>query len=86
MQEEYLSVQIGLPPAKLEALGVPTGSASLALEVGPEMSILPVEQAADPDPQSPEEIALAIGPLRRPAARTLGRSTEDANAARWVAC
>ena len=84
VQEGYLSVQIGLPAAKLEALDVPTGSASLALEVGPETSILPVEQAADPDPQSPEEIALATGPLRRLAARTLDRSNEDTDAARWV--
>ncbi|HXQ39729.1 MAG TPA: hypothetical protein VN821_00580 [Candidatus Udaeobacter sp.] len=84
VQESYLSVQISLPVAKLEALGVPTRSTSLALEVGPETSILPVEQAGDPDPQSPEEIALATGPLRRLAARTLDRSDEDSDAARWV--
>ena len=84
VQEGYLSVQIGLPVAKLEALGIATKTASLALEVGPETSVLPVEQASDPDPESPEEVAEAIGPLRRLAARTLDRSNEDTDAARWV--
>jgi hypothetical protein len=84
VKEGYLSVQIGLPAAKLEALGIPLKGASLALEVGPETSILPVEQAGDPDPQSPEEVAEATGPLRRLAARILDRSDEDTDAARWV--
>jgi hypothetical protein len=84
VHDGYLSVQISLPAAKLEALGVPTKGASLALEVGPETSILPVEQAGDPDPQSPEEIAEATGPLRRLAAQIFDRSGEDADAARWV--
>ena len=84
VRDGYLSVQISLPEAKLAALGVPTKRASLALEVGPETSVLPVEQAGDPDPQTPEEIAEATGPLRHLAARTLDRSSEDTDAARWV--
>ena len=84
VKEGYLSVQIGLPAVKLEALGIPMKGASLALEVGPETSILPVEQVGDADPQSPEEVAEATGPLRHLAARILDRSDEDTDAARWV--
>jgi hypothetical protein len=43
-----------------------------------------MEQVGDPDPQSPEEVAEAVGPLRRLAARTLDASSEDSDAARWV--
>jgi len=84
VRDGYLSVQISLPELKLATLGVSTKRASLALEVGPETSILPVEQAGDPDPQTPEEVAVATGPLRHLAARTLDRPSEDTDAARWV--
>jgi hypothetical protein len=37
---------------------------SIAVEVAPNTSLLPIESPGDPDPQSAEEIALATGPMR----------------------
>src|SRR5262245_21767484 len=66
----FTSVTISLPVARLKALG----AVSSAIEVAPLTSILPVPSAGDPDPQSPEEIAQAIGPMRRLAAEIFERS------------
>ena len=76
----FTSVTISLPEAKLKALG----AVSSAIEVAPLTSILPVPWAGDPDPQSPEEIAQAIGPMRRLAAEIFDRPGEDPDAARLV--
>ena len=76
----FTSVTISLPEARLKALG----AVSSAIEVAPLTSILPVPWAGDPDPQSPEEIAQAIGPMRRLAAEIFDRSGEDPDAARLV--
>jgi hypothetical protein len=77
-------VRIDLPEARLDALGLRTAEvSSLAVEVEPETTILPVGAADDPDPQSPEEIAQASGPLRRLAAETFDRSGEIPDAASW---
>jgi hypothetical protein len=69
----FTSVTISLPEARLKALG----AVSSAIEVAPLTSILPVPWAGDPDPQSPEEIAQAIGPMRHLAAKIFDRSGED---------
>jgi hypothetical protein len=57
----FTSVELSLPRAAFEALG----AVAVAVEVGPGVSLLPIEAAGDPDPQTPEEIALAMGPVRR---------------------
>jgi hypothetical protein len=56
-----------------------------ALEIGPGIALLPVVQAGDKDPQSPDEIALAAGPMRLAAARYLDTPTVEGDAARLVA-
>jgi hypothetical protein len=76
----FTSVTISLPEARLKALG----AVSSAIEVAPLTSILPVPWAGDPDPQSPEEIAQAVGPMRRLAAEIFDRPGEDPDAARLV--
>jgi hypothetical protein len=58
---------------------------SLALEIGPGISLVPTPQAGDTDPQGADEIALATGPMRIAAARYLDRSTVRIDAARLVA-
>ena len=76
----FTSVTISLPEARLRALG----AVSSAIEVAPLTSILPVPSADDPDPQNPEDIARAIGPMRRLAAEIFERSGEDPDAARLI--
>jgi hypothetical protein len=68
-------VQVGLPVAQLASLGVPFGAAdAISVNVEANPTILPVAAANDPDPQTPQEIALATGPLRRLAAETFDTS------------
>jgi hypothetical protein len=74
----FTSVDVVLP----DALGRSFSMASLALEVGPAATLLPVETADDPDPQSSDEIAIATGPLRTAAALLFDRAGPDADAAR----
>jgi len=57
-------------------------TASLALEIGPAATLLPVAEANDPDPQTPDEIAVATGPLRAAAARLFDQPSPTADAAR----
>ena len=57
----FSSVTISIPEAKLKALGVVDAS----IEVAPMTTALPVPVAGDPDPQTPEEIALATGKMRQ---------------------
>jgi hypothetical protein len=56
----FTSVEISLPKAKLAELG----ATEVAVEVGPAVSLVPVVAADDPNPQSDDELALAIGPMR----------------------
>ncbi|MEA2782672.1 MAG: hypothetical protein QOK29_4216 [Rhodospirillaceae bacterium] len=74
----FTSVKISLPEAKLKALG----AISVAVEVAPGTSILPVVVARDPNPQTPEEIAFATGPMRRLAVQPFEKPGEAADAAR----
>jgi hypothetical protein len=77
----YSMARISLPRAELERLG----AAALALQVGPGVSLIPLARPGDADPQTPEEIALATGPLRVAAGRYLDRPGAGADAARLVA-
>ena len=54
---------------------------SLGIDVGTGAAMLPVAAANDPDPQTPQEIALATGPLRRLAAATFDDSSKMPNTA-----
>ncbi|MFZ5789913.1 MAG: hypothetical protein ACOY3L_04365 [Pseudomonadota bacterium] len=74
----FTSVEAVLPAPARQALDAET----VALEVGPAATLLPVEAANDPDPQSPEEIALATGPLRAAASRLFEAPGPAADAAR----
>jgi hypothetical protein len=76
----FTSVGISLPEARLKALG----AVSAAVEVAPLTSILPEPLAGDPDPQSPQEVAQAVGPVRRLAGEVIDRSNEESDAARVV--
>src|SRR3546814_14945149 len=64
------------------ALGVGPAEVSLAVEVGPTVSLIPEAVAGDTDPQTAEEIALATGPLRNVAARLFDSAGQSADAAR----
>lgn len=74
----FTSVEVFLPAS----LGRSLAMASLALEVGPAVTLLPVETADDPDPQSQDEIEIATGPLRNAAALLFDRPGPSADAAR----
>jgi hypothetical protein len=74
----FTSVDVVLPASVGSSLGV----ASLALEIGPAATLLPVEGAEDPDPQTQGEIAVATGPLRAAAALLFDRPGPAADAAR----
>ena len=76
----FTSVTISLPQARLRDLG----AVSSAIEISPLTSILPVRSADDPDLQSPEDVAQAIGPTRRLAAAIFEGSGEDSDAAKLI--
>jgi hypothetical protein len=57
----FTAVAIAAP----ETLLAQHGAVSAAIEIGPDVTVAPVPVAGDPKPQSPEEIALASGPLRQ---------------------
>ena len=81
----FTAVRIDLPEVKLDALGLrELAPTSLAIEVAPETTIMPVAAVDDPDPQSPDDIAEAAGPLRHLAAETFDRPGEIPDAARLV--
>lgn len=74
----FTSVEAVLPPAVRKTIDAET----IALEVGPAATLLPIEAANDPDPQSAEEIALATGPMRAAATRFFDAPGPAADAAR----
>jgi hypothetical protein len=74
----FTSVDVVLP----SSVGRPYAMASLALDIGPSATLLPIEAAGDPDPQSPGEIAVATGPLRAAAALLFDQPGPAADAAR----
>ncbi len=74
----FTSVRASLDPAQMQSLGL----VAVSIEVGTEVSLLPVEAADDPTPQAPDEIALAIGAYREKAAEFFDASGEQADAIR----
>jgi len=85
LYSEMSTVQASLPLAKLVGAGVSLGAGdSVSVAVDDGTTILPVTAANDPDPQTPEEIALAAGPLRRIAAATFDASAGSADSTRLL--
>ena len=82
----FTSVTMSLPQSRrdriAETLGAAPEEIRLAVEIGPSVSLLPVPVAGDPDPQTEEEIALAVGPLRSVAERLFEAPGVSADAAR----
>ena len=77
----YTMVRISVPRQLLadrDATGV-------SVEIGPSVALVPVPQAGDGNPQSADEIALAVGPLRLAAAPYLDRPTSATDSARLLA-
>ena len=74
----FTSIRISLPEAKLKALG----AVSVAVEVAPMTSAMPLPVANDVNPQTSEEIAFATGPMRRLARAAFEDRNGAADAAR----
>jgi hypothetical protein len=74
----FTAVEIDLPPAVTARLGF----IAVAVEVAPDASLLPVAVADDPDPQSSDEIALAVGAYRRQGGTFFDASGEAGDAIR----
>lgn len=74
----FTSVEISLPRDELARLG----AAEVALDIGPEVSLIPVAKANDPYPQSEDEIALATGPMRAAAVKSFEAPGRASDAAR----
>ena len=77
----YTMVRVSLPRKELDRLN----ATAVALQIDPGVSLVPLARAGDPDPQTPEEIALATGPMRIAAARFLDAPSVNADTARLVA-
>jgi hypothetical protein len=77
----YTMVRVSLPRAELDRLN----ATAVALRVEPGVSLVPLARAGDPEPQTPEEIALATGPMRIAASRYLDQPSITADTARLVA-
>jgi len=77
----YTMVRVSLPRTELDRLN----ATAVAMQIEPGLSLIPLTRAGDPDPQTPEEIALATGPMRIAAARYLDAPSVNADTARLVA-
>lgn len=78
---QYSAVRIVLPSSGVAAMG----AVSVAVEIGSNVTVAPRPQSGDLDPQSPEEIALAVGPLREAGALAFDRPGRLPDATRIVA-
>jgi hypothetical protein len=76
----YTTARVILPRESLARLG---GTAA-AVTFGPGVSLVPLAEAGDDNPQSPDEISTATGALRAVAGRYLDRPSVQADAARLV--
>ena len=74
----FTSVEISLPRAELARLG----AAEVALDVGSEVSLIPVARNNDPYPQTDDEVALATGPMRTAATKSFESPGRASDAAR----
>jgi hypothetical protein len=74
----FVSITARLAPTALAGRDV----AAVAIDIGQDASLLPVATAGDPDPQAPEEVALATGTNRHQAAAYFDTPGRDADAIR----
>jgi hypothetical protein len=74
----FTAIEARLDKATLDALGL-TGA---AVVVGQQVSLLPEPAVGDPEPQSPEEIAIATGPSRKTAVQYFDQPGEETDALR----
>ena len=85
LYSEMSTVQVSLQLAKLAGAGVSLGADdTVSVAVDDDTTILPITAANDPDPQTPEEIGLATGPLRKLAARTFDTGAGSSDSARLL--
>ena len=76
----FASVRISVPAEVMKEWG----AVALAVEVSPEAALVPSPHAADADPLSEEEIALATGPLRALAGRHFDAPSTHRDAAQLL--
>jgi len=76
----YSAVRIVLLAQGAEAMG----ATAIAVEVGPNVTLQPVRQIGDMEPQTADEIALATGTLREAGALAFDRPGRIADASRIV--
>lgn len=74
----FTAVTAEISAADLRKLGL----AEIAVEIGPEVSLLPVAGDVDPDPQMEDEIVVATGAARNAATRFFDAPGESADAIR----
>ena len=74
----FTSVDASIDAATMQSLGL----VSMSIEVGKTVSLLPTEAIDDPDPQMPEDVALATGAYRSKAEEFFDASGEQADAIR----
>jgi len=77
----YTMVRLSVPRTLLAT----HDATAIAAEIGPGIALEPVPQVGDSNPQSAEELALAIGPMRVAAAHYLDQPSVGTDAARLVA-
>ncbi|MFQ5955268.1 MAG: hypothetical protein ACE5JZ_09425 [Kiloniellales bacterium] len=76
----HVAVRVSLAVEKLGALG----ARSVAVRVGANVSLVPEPIVGDPDPQTPWEIEVATGPLRRIGTRLVDNGRDTVIAARMT--
>jgi hypothetical protein len=80
----FVSITARLAPDTLAKLGALAGLdvAAVAIDIGPDASLLPAATAGDPNPQAEDELALATGANRAKAAQFFDQTGRDADAIR----
>ncbi|HVR66028.1 MAG TPA: hypothetical protein VMT98_05275 [Verrucomicrobiae bacterium] len=77
----YTMVRVSLARSEIDRLH----ATAVAMQIEPGVSLIPLARAGDLDPQTPQEIALATGPMRIAASRFLDTPSVSADSARLVA-
>lgn len=76
----FTAVDVELPAGILRDLGL----TQVAVMVGEDVSLVPTAEAADPNPQTTDEIATAIGPIREAAEEFFDAPGESSDAIRMT--
>lgn len=78
----FTSVKVSLPEEAVARMVREYGVTRVAVEMGKRVSLIPVAQAGDPNPQGDDEVALATGPMRLAAQRLFEEPGTASDAAR----